>query len=220
MARRFGAEIRRFEDPRKVGDPRLAVFRELVVDGLALDCDRLVSLPKLKTHRQLTYTGAVKNLFGCVPGRRKAWWHVKAGAYDHYFARMLVDTCLLLAPELSLLDAVLAMEGEGPGRGDARAVGLLLASTDPVALDRVAVEVAGIPAERVPTLVAAREMSAGETRLDRIEVVGARLEELIVEPAFRLPRMRPVGFSLPRVVRGSVRQAWLERGAAQPAVPR
>ena len=214
VARRFGAELRRFGDPRSASSERMRVFDELTVDGLALDADRVVNVAKLKTHRQVLYTGAVKNLFGCVPGRRKAWWHVKAGAYGDYFARMLVDVAALVAPTLSVLDGIDAMEGEGPRRGTPRRAEVLLASRDPVALDRVAVEIAGIDPDRVSVLVAAGEMGWSGAVLGAIDVLGADLDALRLDPPLVLPRLVPLGFSLPRLVRGSVRQAWLERRGA------
>ena len=209
VARRFGVEVRAFHRPVTVPG-RTRVFEALTVDRLAVEADRIVNLPKLKAHRQLYYTGAVKNLFGCVPGKRKAWWHMKAGSYERYFPRMLVDNCYLLAPAVTIMDAVVGMEGDGPGRGDPRPVGVVLASTDPVALDRVAVEVAGFDPDRVVTLAAAREMELGTPDLEAIEVVGAPLDEVRVEP-FREPDMRPIGFSFPRVVRSSLKNAWITR---------
>ncbi len=215
VARRFGAELVPLTEPCVVTEGG-RVFRTLTVARVAREVDAVVNLPKLKTHRQLYFTGAVKNLFGCVPGRRKAWWHVKAGAYETYFARMLVDTCYALAPRLSILDAVLGMEGDGPGKGSARHVGLILASADASAVDRVAVEVVGLDARRVPTLVAARELGMGQTELGALALRGAALGDVKLAHPFRGPTMVHISFSLPRMVRGTLREAWAS--AVEPPV--
>ena len=195
----------------KTPNPRGQVYDHLVIAREALDRDGLINLPKLKTHCQLYMTGAVKNLFGCVAGKRKAWWHFKAGSYRDYFPLMLVETARLLNARLHLLDAVLAMEGNGPASGTPRRAGLLLASEDPVALDRVACEAAGLDPARLRTLEAARALGWGETNLARIEIAGLPLAQARLERPLAEPKMMPIGFSLPRVVKSTLKQQWLLR---------
>ena len=80
------------------------------------NADLVINLPKLKTHGLTMYTGAVKNLFGCIPGVLKAEYHLRMqSVYD--FSRMLNDLAGLVAPELTIMDAVVGMEGEGPSNG-------------------------------------------------------------------------------------------------------
>ena len=74
---------------------------EYLLSETVLQADLVGNLPKLKTHFQLYMTGAVKNLFGYVAGKRKAWWHFKAGSYRDYFPLMLVETARLLGPRLA-----------------------------------------------------------------------------------------------------------------------
>ena len=117
--------------------------------------DLVINLPKLKTHGLTMYTGAVKNLFGCIPGVLKAEYHLRMqSVYD--FSRMLNDLAALAAPELTIMDAVVGMEGEGPSNGRPKEFNYLLASTSPYYLDLAAVRLMGIsPEEKVPSIEAA-----------------------------------------------------------------
>ena len=195
----------------KVPNPDGVVYAHLTMAKEAMDADGIINLPKLKTHCQLYMTGAVKNLFGCVAGKRKAWWHFKAGTFEDYFPLMLVETARLLKTRLSILDAVFAMEGQGPAQGTPRKVGLIIASADPVALDRVACDVTGLSPEKLRTLEAARVTGFGETDLNKIDVVGLPLEEAKLSSPLVEPRMIPIGFSIPRVVKSTLKQQWLTR---------
>jgi len=117
--------------------------------------DLVINLPKLKTHGLTMYTGAVKNIFGCIPGVLKAEYHLRMqSVYD--FSRMLNDLAGLVAPELTIMDAVVGMEGEGPSNGKPKEFNYLLASTSPYYLDLAAVRLMGIKAEeKVPSIKAA-----------------------------------------------------------------
>ncbi|HBK80532.1 MAG TPA: thylakoid-associated protein [Nitrospinae bacterium] len=195
----------------KVPNPEGTVYRHLHIARAAVSTGGVINLPKLKTHCQMYMTGAVKNLFGCVAGKRKAWWHFKAGNFQEYFPLMIVETARLIAPRLSVLDAVVGMEGQGPGSGKPRRAGLLMASTDPVALDRVACEAAGLDPSRLRTLAAAETIGWGQPDLSKIEIAGLPLEEARLAVPFVPPKMIPVGFSLPRVVKSTMKQQWLVR---------
>ncbi len=207
----LGIPLAPFREGARVPNPQGAVYAHLTVAKEAVRADGIVNLPKLKTHCQLYMTGAVKNLFGCVAGKRKAWWHFKAGGFEDYFPLMLVETAQLLGARLSVLDAVWAMEGQGPAQGSPRRVGLIMASADPVALDRVACEVSGLAPEKLRTLEAARLTGFGETDLGKIDLAGLPLEEARLSRPLVEPRMIPIGFSLPRVVKSALKQQWLTR---------
>ncbi len=207
----LGLPLVTFRKGVKVPNPDGVVYTHLTMAKEAMDADGIINLPKLKTHCQLYMTGAVKNLFGCVAGKRKAWWHFKAGTFEDYFPLMLVETARLLKTRLSVLDAVFAMEGQGPAQGTPRKVGLIIASADPVALDRVACEVTGLAPEKLRTLEAARVTGFGETDLNKIDVVGLPLEEAKLSSPLVEPRMIPIGFSIPRVVKSTLKQQWLTR---------
>ncbi|MFQ5893209.1 MAG: DUF362 domain-containing protein, partial [Nitrospinota bacterium] len=119
----------------------------------------------------------------------------------------LVEVCQLLRPRLHVMDAVLAMDGRGPSGGRPRPLGFLAASTDPVALDRVCLHIVGGEASRLKTLEAAAELGVGAPQLERIRIVGARPEAFHVSD-FLFPTLIPIGFSLPRVVRSTLKHQW------------
>jgi ferredoxin len=134
-------------------------------------------------------TGAIKNQFGCIPGILKGEFHVKLPEVDD-FARMLVDLNLLLRPRLYVMDGIMAMEGNGPRSGKPRKIGVLIFSTDPVALDATVCRLVNLRPEEIPTLKYGQEMGLGTYQ--NIEVVGDSLASLI-RPDFNTGR--PLAFS-------------------------
>ena len=117
--------------PTKIPYTRL---KGLPIAKIAGEVDLIFSLPKMKTHQLMYATGAVKNLFGLVPNLHKSPMHVAFPTRDQ-FASLIVGIATVAKPAFSLMDAVIALEGPGPANGTPTHMGLLLASTDPVALD-------------------------------------------------------------------------------------
>ncbi|NLN87085.1 MAG: DUF362 domain-containing protein [Syntrophomonadaceae bacterium] len=142
-----------------------------------LESDGLISLPKLKTHGLTRMTGAIKNQFGCIPGLLKSEFHVKMPDADN-FTRMLIDLNLLLKPRLYVMDGIWAMEGNGPRGGTPRHMGVLLFSTDPVALDATVCRLVNLPPEDVPMLTNAQQMGLGTYQMENIDLLGDRWEGL------------------------------------------
>ncbi|MBD0269256.1 MAG: DUF362 domain-containing protein, partial [Cyanobacteria bacterium Co-bin8] len=105
-------------------------FGHLRISKEAMEADVVINLPKVKSHVQLTLTLGVKNLFGCVPGKMKAWWHMEAGKDVQRFGTMLVETARLISPDLTILDGIIGHEGNGPSGGEPRLLGILGASAD------------------------------------------------------------------------------------------
>jgi len=130
----------------------------------------LVSLPKMKTHTLMLFTGAIKNLYGCVPGLRKAHYHFYATHPDD-FAQMLADLMYHLKPRFAITDAIVSMEGEGPSAGKQRQTGLIVMGDDLVAVDTVLGSIMGFDTSRDPTLNACKRMGLGNNNLKDIEVV-------------------------------------------------
>ncbi len=186
VAREMGVPVINFEDPVEVPVPEGKIFRKIEVAREATEADVVINLPKLKTHDLLPLTLAVKNIFGCIVGRNKARWHVQAGHDVSYFARMLAELCALVNPALNIMDGIVGMEGNGPRNGDPRQIGLILASPDAVALDRVVQEVLGLRQEELITTVVGGEIGLGESDLDRIECRGERIEEVKID-GFNIP---------------------------------
>jgi len=146
----------------------------------AIEADVLIDLPRLKTHGFMQMTGAVKNLFGCIPGLEKAQFHVKVPDRDD-FADMLVDLLLACRPALSIMDAVIGMEGEGPSAGNPKQIGALLVSPDAMALDVVAAAIAGFDPMEVYTIAAAQRRGLGPRDVDEVEIAGADWREIAPE---------------------------------------
>jgi len=189
VVRRTGITSIRLDDSceeREIPDAK--VYRRMPVSGALGEVDALINVPKFKTHELTLMTGAVKNLFGCVPGRRKIASHLQAGCNPEMFAQILVDLLRTVRPALSIMDGIVGMDGQGPAAGRRRSFGVILASADPVALDAVACHIAGFDPMIVPTLRLANEQGVGVADLSRIEIVGASVEEVRIEDFLLPPR--------------------------------
>ncbi len=140
------------------------------------EVDLVINAAKLKTHPLTGLTAAVKNTYGCIVGKKKALLHVEH-PLPNSFSRLVLDVCLAVKPGLSIIDAVVSMEGVGPRNGNPRHTGLLLASPNAIAVDRAAAEITGFYMEEVPTLIAAREKNLKGTDLKDITLKGLSLQE-------------------------------------------
>jgi uncharacterized protein (DUF362 family)/Pyruvate/2-oxoacid:ferredoxin oxidoreductase delta subunit len=185
-------------------------FQRFEIARAVREADCVINLPKLKTHGMMTLTGAVKNLFGCIPGRRKVQWHFNTGVNRDAFARMLVELSALIQPRLTIMDAVVGMEGNGPGSGDPRLIGVVLAGQDPVALDVVSGTMVGADPSLLYIVRAAAAAGIGETRLERISILGATLESVMVS-GFRLPPQEHLEWRVPEWARGFLKDALTTR---------
>lgn len=154
--------------------------RKMMLARGTLECDGIISLPKLKTHALTRLTGAVKNQYGCVVGTNKKKFHARHPLIGH-FARMLVDLNMYLQPRLYIMDAVVAMEGKGPRGGNPRKVGALLISADPVALDAAASRLVGLRPDRVPTNSVGQQGGLGEYKEEHIQLLGDDISCLIMK---------------------------------------
>ena len=170
----------------------------------ALEADVIINLPKWKTHSQMLMTLGVKNMFGCVIGFRKPEWHMRAGVDKAMFARLLVLIARRLHPAFTVLDGILAMEGEGPGKGGIpRKVGILAGAKEPLDLDKTVCAMLGLPAERVPILKMAAEMGC----LSRDVTVDGSYPEI---RDFRFPDMEPLVYG-PPIFQRQIRRYLLQR---------
>ena len=194
-AQEGGAELAEFSGTVDVKGS--GTFRLVTLAQTYWEADRIINLPKLKTHEMMTLTCAVKNLFGAVVGTAKAGWHLKAGASREQFAQLLLEIYLLKKPELTIVDAVVAMEGDGPGSGDPVHLGALIAGVNPVAVDTVAARLAGLPPELLPVESAAARMGLAGASLEEVLLAGTPLEELFQRP-FALPGGLDTQFGLPK----------------------
>ena len=184
VAESLGIEAADFHSGRTVSFPEGKLCKQFSIATGALDTDGIISLAKMKTHALTRMTGAVKNQFGCVPGMLKGEFHGRLSKIDE-FALMLADLTRYLKPRLYIMDGIVSMEGNGPGNGTPRNTGILLLSTDPVALDGVACRIMNLDPELVPTMVAGRETGLGEYR--GVRLLGDRIDDCIC-PDFKVNR--------------------------------
>lgn len=184
VADELGVEHADFAAGREVHFPEGRQIKRFTIAESVLDADGFVSLPKLKTHGLTRITGAIKNTFGCIPGMRKGEFHARM-AEEERFAQMLVDLNSAVRARLFVMDAIVAMEGNGPANGDPRPMRALLLSDDPVALDATACRMVAIDPELLHTVRFGQESGLG-TWSD-VEVVGDELAGFI-DPEFVVNR--------------------------------
>ncbi len=187
VSRKTGVPLLSFEDEViEVGNSQGRLYKKFAVTKRIEDFDVIISVPKLKTHPLTYITAGVKNNFGFIPGLRKTEFHLKLPDRE-LFSRMLVDLLYTVKIDLVILDAIVAMEGNGPAGGTPRKVGAILASKNPAALDFVAGKLIGyksaldIPTNRI----------AMERRMllpGNIEISGEKIEDLEVKDFKQIPR--------------------------------
>ena len=163
---------------REVTLPQAKRCRELSVVEPFLDRDYLIDLPKLKTHSMVGFSGAVKNLFGTVPGLQKPELHCRFPEREP-FSEMLCDLCHFLGPDLSLMDGIWAMEGNGPTGGQRRDLYVIAGSESPWALDVAAASLVGLEPEKIAMLREGHERGYGPLDLSELELVGDPMETLL-----------------------------------------
>ncbi|MGJ5676440.1 MAG: DUF362 domain-containing protein [Nostochopsis sp.] len=184
-------------------------FNHLLLSKEAMEADVVINLPKVKSHAQLVLTLGVKNLFGCVPGKMKAWWHMEAGKDATRFADMLVETARTINPSLTILDGIIGHEGNGPSGGEPRSLGILGASSDVFALDRAMVEILNVPAITVPTIAASMRLGVCP-ELNAIHYPCLHPELLKIDD-WRLPdKLIPIDFGMPRVIKSTFKHLYIK----------
>jgi uncharacterized protein (DUF362 family)/NAD-dependent dihydropyrimidine dehydrogenase PreA subunit len=195
ICREAGVEINVLdrEEPVRIENPDAEVVKEFWFPRFALECGGIMNVPKLKTHNLTKLTCAVKNLFGLQQGGTKANHHVRTGNDPEGFSRLLVDLygCIRDHVSLNVVDAIVAMEGEGPTTGDTVDLGLVIAGEDAVAVDLVASAVMGWDPLEVGTNFLAMERGLGPASLDEVEIVGLPIAD--VARPFKRPRTHSDG---------------------------
>lgn len=148
---------------------------------VVMEADFVINCCKLKTHGLTVMTGAVKNLFGTIPGLKKPEYHcINPSAKK--FCQTLIQLCQTVKPAVSVMDAIDCMEGNGPGGGNVRHVGMVLSSRSPYALDQKAVELMGLTLDQVPLMT---ECKSKGLLNEKITVAGDAI--LPANPPFTLP---------------------------------
>lgn len=210
-ARRTGAKLNLGTGSREIGRNGQVTRRFTVIDPIA-DADLILNLCKLKTHCMTVLSGAVKNLFGCIPGLMKPELHMRYPEKED-FCRMLLDLSAALPPVISFVDAVEAMEGDGPTGGRKKHVGLTLCSADRYALDLVNAAVLGIDPASIPTVRQSIERGLCPASLAQVQLLGDR-DALTQAGPFLPPRSKQTDFSsqFPAPLRPAVKKVtrWLQ----------
>lgn len=185
---------------------RIALVRALA------EADVFITLPKLKTHVQMVMTCAVKNQYGLVPGVRKGQYHLRLKDRAA-LADLLIDINRIAKPALGIVDAIDAMEGNGPSGGTPRRLGVLMASTDMMALDVTACAIIGLDPAQVPSIQAGRRRGYGAATLDAIEISGVPLERVRANTFRLIEHVKDIGdiLPLPAFMLAWVRRHWAPR---------
>jgi len=201
--------LRRNDNTKNSAASANSVVKAVVgISAVALDADVIINLAKFKSHQQLVATFAVKNMFGCVSGKRKALWHFREGGRAEDFCELLIEIFNFLNPALTIIDAVTAMDGRGPIRGRARPLGWLIGGTDPVACETICCKLVNIKPDDLPMVKTARRIGFGCSDLTKIEIAGDDFSETVCTD-FELAKPVPLRFSLPHVCKSICKQILL-----------
>ncbi len=172
-----GAEWDDFSESAEVKNPLGLLVKSFNLASAVKKADIIISLPKMKTHQLLYYTGGMKNLFGLVPGLQKSAFHLRFQERE-LFAKMIVDLNLSIKPVFTIMDAVTAMEGPGPGSGTPKHVGLILASNNILALDIAASSIMGYSPIEIPFIAEALGRKEWLRNISDFETAGEKIEDV------------------------------------------
>ena len=164
MLKDLDVSFRPFEEsvPVDVGEP----FGTIEIARDVMQADVVLNLAKLKTHTQMMLTLGVKNMFGCIVGLKKPEWHMRTGVDRHLFGRLIVSIYEAVKPAFTIVDGILAMQGQGPGKsGSPRELGLLFGGRNAHAVDHTICLQVGLDPEALETQRNAREMGVYDGRV-------------------------------------------------------
>ncbi len=201
ICEKYGVKLADFERDLPIIEKIEGALRlkEIRVAKAVKDCDILINLPRLKSHLEATMTGAMKNYWGIIQGGLKAQYHL-FGKTAEQFGEVLADNFSWIVKNkpnrLIIYDLQEIMEGRfGPGGGSMKQWDLILAGTDEVALDVVALEIGKVKIKNVPHVKNAIDRNLGVGTLENIEILGMSLEEAKKQtPKFNVPGNRFTSF--------------------------
>ena len=172
MSEEEGAVIKNFDIEGVVEVSPKGKFNEkMYLAKPMFEADVVINLPKLKTHSASIYTGAVKNLFGCIPGLRKAKYH-KIAPNPIDLGEIITDIHEARKVDLHIMDGIIGMQGEGPTAGKPYEANKIIMSKDPLALDVVAATMMGLKLEDIPILLTANKRELGQGDMKKITIKG------------------------------------------------
>jgi uncharacterized protein (DUF362 family) len=202
--KKLDVEVKQLNKPMK----RRIAGVNVGISSAALDADVIINLPKLKSHQQLVATFAVKNMFGCVSGKWKAYWHFRKGGSARKFCELLIEIYKLLSPALTIIDGVIAMDGPGPIRGRARPLGWLIGGVEPISCEIVCSKLINLEPDSLPIVTTAGQMGFGCRTAEDIKIVGDDFSQNVCMD-FVPARLIPIRFSLPHVCKSICKQVVL-----------
>jgi len=181
LCRRKKVKLIELKKPVLMKYPKGKLIKKFNLTSSYDDVDVIIDMPKLKTHTLMIFTGAIKNLFGLIPGGGKTKLHLHLSR-DEYFAQMLLDLYSFTKKKVRLvvMDGIVGMEGQGPNAGDPRELGLVIAGDDALALDTVVTEFLKMR-KHVPYLRIAEKKGIPEADLRKISIKGEPIEKLYID---------------------------------------
>lgn len=178
VASRYGVEFVDFNDQVHVELNNPLMYKFWNVAKAAYEADVVITLPKLKTHAMMYYTGAIKNQFGCIPGSQKSAWHTKLPDATN-FSKMLLDLNSVVKTSFAILDGIIAMEGNGPRNGTPKKMDTIIMGKCLTAVDSTAVRLIGYDnVLDIPILKVAYESKWGNVMPEDIEILGEKVENM------------------------------------------
>lgn len=183
------------------------LVKEFTLIRPAVESDVIINLAKFKTHVMTGMSGRVKNLFGTVPGLKKAEFHMRFPQKE-LFANMLVDLCQCVKPDFTIVDGVLGMDGDGPAGGNPKLFKTLLAGCDPYTLDLAICHMMGTDPVEFPVMKAAIDRGLAPRQLADDLIIGDNGAYRVIE-GFEKPKSYRVDFSdrMPKFLRKFVEKA-------------
>jgi len=153
-------------------------YKSFKVSNYVNIVDKVINLPKLKTHGLMYMTMAVKNMLGTVAGTGKPSYHMRAGRDKYLFAQMLVDLYMAKPPVLNILDGIIGMEGNGPGGGEPVNTGVIVMGTDGFAIDYVVPQIVGLNPNRVYTNIVYKKNILKGAEME-VEIKGEQIANVL-----------------------------------------
>ncbi|MFI3326536.1 MAG: DUF362 domain-containing protein [Clostridia bacterium] len=201
MAKKHGFELYTACEHEKVICEDALICKSFDIVKPFINADYIIDIAKLKSHGMLTYSGASKNLFGTVPGLMKPELHMRFPKEDD-FATMLVDLCLIIKPQISVIDAIDAMEGDGPTGGRPKHIGALISADNTFSADFIACQMANMVPSELSLLKKAMDRGLCPENIDEIKLFGEDFTKFI-QKDFLMPKSKPLNFVdyLPKFLR-------------------
>ncbi len=192
-AEAHGAALNKNFSQSEAHFPEGRVLKEFTYTSYLDDCDVIINFAKLKSHGMMGMSACAKNMFGTIPGIIKPEYHYRFPNYDD-FADMIVDLDEYFKPVISIADAVVGMEGNGPTAGTPRHMGCIIASHSPHNADMICAKIIGFTKEELPMLMAAHRRGLVYDRAEDVPTLGDP-DALIVSDFERVVERRSMEFS-------------------------